>query len=101
MTPQGYKLYTGSSPEVTTKAVALLSQDYGYNESTVIDGKELLFVVETHTWYGSQPNKPATPHKGVTVYEKQNSPSGADMSHPLIGLAMVGLGLACLLWQQK
>lgn len=101
MIPPGYKLYTGSSPEVTAKAVTLLSQDYGYSESAILDGKDLLFIVETHTWYGSQPDKPPTPHKGVTVYEREQGASGIDTSHPLIGLAMAGLGLGYLLWHQK
>jgi len=98
-TPEGYKLYSGSSPEVTAKAVDLLSQDYGYSEPAVIDGKELLFVVETHTWYGSQPNKPATPHKGVTVYEKivDSFAPPSTLGGPLMGLAIIGLGY--LLWR--
>jgi hypothetical protein len=91
MTPEGYKIYQGSSPQVTTKAISLLSQDYGYQETDVFDGKELLFVVETHTWYGSQ-DKPPAPHKGVTVYEKITSPTG----NPLLGMALIGLGLGYL-----
>lgn len=101
MIPSGYKLYTDSSPKVTAKAIALLSQDYGYSESAIIDGKDLLFVVETHTWYGSQPDKPPAPHKGVTVYEKENGLIGSDTGHPLTGIAMVGLGLGYLLWYRK
>lgn len=98
---ESYQLYAGSSPEVTAKAIALLSQDYGYRESVVIDGKELLFVVETHNWYGSQPDKPPSPHKGVTVYEKitDNFTPPSTLSGPLMGLALVGLGY--LLWRQK
>ncbi len=93
----GYRIYSGSSPAVTTKAVALLSQDYGYQETVVIDGKELLFVVETHNWYGSQPDKPPSPHKGVTVYEKIND-SAPPLAVPLVGIA---LGLGYLLWRRK
>jgi hypothetical protein len=99
MIPQGYKLYTGSSPAVTAKATSLLSQDYGYQELVNLDGKELLFIVETHAWYGSQPNKPPTPHKGITVYEKEDG--NTDMSRPLAGMALIGLGLSYLLWHQK
>lgn len=95
--PEGYKLYTGSSPTVTAKAVALLSQDYGYRESATIDNKQLLFVVETHTWYGSQPDKPPSPHKGVTVYEKMND-STPSLAVPLLGIT---LGLGYLLWRQR
>lgn len=66
----GYKpLSEAPSAAVQAKAVSLLSQDYGYQESAVIDGKPLLFVVEVHSWYGATPDKPAEPHKGVTVYE--------------------------------
>lgn len=68
--PEGYKVYSGTSSAVGAKAAELLSQDYGYREETTIDDKELLFVVETHTWYGATPDKPPKPHKGVTVYEK-------------------------------
>lgn len=93
--PTGYKLYSGySSPEITAKAVALLSQDYGYQEITVIDGKELLFVVETHNVYGSQPDRPPSPHKGVTVYEK------TDDSKPFLAGALLGVA-GYLLWRRR
>lgn len=100
MVPEGYKLYSGSSPEVTAKAKDLLSQDYGYQEPAIADGKELLFVVETHTWYGANPNQPSTPHKGVTVYEKIDSgfvPSHSSLARPLAAIALAGLGY--LLWR--
>lgn len=98
--PEGYKLYDGSSPEVTRKAVDLLSQDYGYREPVIIDGKELLFVVEIHTWYGSQPDKPPEPHKGVTVYERiEGITPPSSLGRPLATLALVGLGY--LLWRRK
>ncbi len=97
--PEGYKLYTGSSPAVTAKAVALLSQDYGYQELTFLDGKKLLFVVETHTQYGAQPDKPPNPHKGVTVYEALLYNPFPPTAAPLVGLALIGLGY--LLWRQS
>jgi hypothetical protein len=100
MTPSGYRIYTGNAPEVSAKAQALLSQDYGYQEPAILDGKELLFVVETHTWYGSQPNKPPSPHKGVTVYEKTASafPSPSPINSPLLGIVLIGLG-GYVLWR--
>lgn len=54
----------------------------------------------THTWYGSQPDKPPIPHKGVTVYEKiaDSFTPPSTLSDPLMGLALVGLGY--LLWRQ-
>ena len=91
MAPNGYKLYTGSSPAVTAKAVKLLTQDYGYSESMILDGKDLLFIVEEHTWYGANPEKPPIPHKGVTVYERINIPT-SSLGRPLTGLALIGLG---------
>jgi len=83
-----YQLYKGSSPAVTAKATALLSKDYGYTESATLDGKSLLFVVEEHQWYGAQPDKPPSPHKGVTVYERTES----DSNNPLISLGLISLG---------
>lgn len=85
-TPEGYKPYTGSSAAVGAKATELLAQDYGYTEETTIDGKQLLFVVEIHTWYGANPDKPPKPHKGVTVYEKLDS-APPDMASSSMALS--------------
>jgi hypothetical protein len=69
--PEGYKYAKDPLPqEVTSKSVSLLSQPYGYEETSVIDGRTFLFRIEPHTWYGADPSKPPTPHKGVTVFEK-------------------------------
>lgn len=91
--PSGYRIYEGSSPAVTAKAVEVLTQDYGYSESAVLDGKDLLFVVETHNWYGANPDKPLAPHKGVTVYERiGGGVTPSSLGRPLMGLAIAGLG---------
>ena len=90
--PNGYKIYTGSSPEVTAKAVTLLSQEYGYSESIFLDGKDLLFVVEEHTWYGANPEKPAEPHKGVTVYERIEPVSLVPPTSSVVIPIAIGIG---------
>jgi hypothetical protein len=77
--PEGYKLLSDVTPAIEAKAIGLLSQDFGYSEQANIDGKDLLFVVETHTWYGANPDAPPTPHKGVTVYEKVISDSSTEL----------------------
>jgi hypothetical protein len=94
-----YKPLSGTpSASVQAKAVELLAQDYGYQETVVIDGKTLLFVVEVHEWYGADPSKPAEPHKGVTVYERvddapivQPSGKGKIGAWLALGAGLVGL----------
>jgi hypothetical protein len=99
----GYKLLSGApSAAIMVKAAELLSKDYGYQESTVIDGKPLLFVVEVHTWYGATPDKPAEPHKGVTVYEAVEEapitqPSGGAKIGAWLALGAGLAGLAALI----
>ncbi len=81
MIPKGYRLLSEDpSAAVTAKAVQLLSQNYGYSEENNIDGKDLLFVVEEHSWYGANPDLPPTPHKGVTVYERVDTESNNESS---------------------
>lgn len=95
--PEGYKLYSGIlTAAIQAKAMSLLGQDYGYSETVVIDGKNLLFIVEEHTWYGANPDEPEEPHKGVTVYEPlqvqtQDLQSFNALSSPLAGVAALGL----------
>lgn len=32
------------------------------------DGTRVLARAETHTWYGADASRPATPHKGISLY---------------------------------
>jgi hypothetical protein len=69
--PQGYKLATTVPSNVAKRCVDILSQPYGYEENiTGSDGIDYLVRIEVHTWYGANPSKPPSPHKGSTVYVK-------------------------------
>lgn len=82
MIPEGYRILSKVTPAIEAKAIELLAQDYGYQEEAIIDDKELLFVVEEHSWYGANPDAPPTPHKGVTVYERISTDNSNGNEYP-------------------
>jgi len=103
--PEGYRPFTGkASAAVQAKAIEVLAQDYGYQETATIDGKNLLFLVEEHTWYGADPSKPSTPHKGVTVFEQipepdnGGQPTGDRQTYPAGALPFVALGIGAAIY---
>ena len=71
VSPEGYKLATGTVPQdIVKRCIELLSQQYGYEEyiTSIINNKNYFIRVEPHSWYGADKTKQDKWHKGSTVY---------------------------------
>ncbi len=59
------------TPEMTAWAVQLLNDPsfpLGATAARDFEGVSIVAKAETHTWYGADPTKAATPHKGISLY---------------------------------
>lgn len=64
------------SPEMTAWAKELLNDasfPLGSETSRDFDGATVVAVAETHTWYGADPTRASTPHKGISLYYARES----------------------------
>lgn len=64
------------TPEMTAWAKELLNDasfPLGSEASREFDGTAVVAVAETHTWYGADPTRASTPHKGISLYYARES----------------------------
>lgn len=64
------------TPEMTAWAKELLNDPsfpLGSEASRDFDGVTVVARAETHTWYGADPTRASTPHKGISLYYARES----------------------------
>lgn len=77
-----------------TWATAQLHYGIGTVVRDTVGGVPVVGRIECHTYYGGQPNRPATPHKGTTLYQPTSATAAPYGQAPAAPAAKAGGGKA-------